>query len=267
MPKNIFQRLFKQIFIQALVICTLLVSLFSFWKISSQINHLYHFWHNNIGIEKTISIYAPKNRYGKKDFELTTIQERSFVFNKIVKAINSGGKNLDEINYLDKNNNKIKFLTEEEIIHLKDVAEIIATINYCFSIIIPAWVVLLVITLISSKFKNKIQPRNNILFLIPDISLKLSIIHIVFFCAVTFLAIAIIGHVDFFYWLHKELFPDNHKWFFYYQESLMSTFMQAPDLFGYIALQISIPAVLSSIFLLHLLAKFFSTPSKHTPLQ
>jgi hypothetical protein len=32
------------------------------------------------------------------------------------------------------------------------------------------------------------------------------------------------------------VFPEGHQWFFYYQDSLMSTLMKAPYLFGYIAL-------------------------------
>jgi hypothetical protein len=38
--------------------------------------------------------------------------------------------------------------------------------------------------------------------------------------------------------MHIFVFPDNHQWFFYYQDSLMSTLMKAPDLFAGIAIQI-----------------------------
>ncbi|MDZ7747429.1 MAG: hypothetical protein U5K43_00040 [Halofilum sp. (in: g-proteobacteria)] len=44
-----------------------------------------------------------------------------------------------------------------------------------------------------------------------------------------------VGPVDLFYWLHEQVFPPDHQWFFHYQESLMSMMMRAPDLFGAIA--------------------------------
>jgi hypothetical protein len=49
-------------------------------------------------------------------------------------------------------------------------------------------------------------------------------------------ATLLIGPVKAFYWLHTLVFPPGHEWFFYYEDSLMSTMMKAPDLFGYIAL-------------------------------
>jgi uncharacterized membrane protein len=38
-----------------------------------------------------------------------------------------------------------------------------------------------------------------------------------------------------FYQFHIWLFPADHEWFFYWQDSLMSTLMKAPVLFGGIA--------------------------------
>ena len=46
--------------------------------------------------------------------------------------------------------------------------------------------------------------------------------------------IALIGFEAVFYQLHEWVFPANNQWFFYYQESLMTTLMQAPNLFAYI---------------------------------
>jgi uncharacterized membrane protein len=47
----------------------------------------------------------------------------------------------------------------------------------------------------------------------------------------------IIGAKNVFYVLHQIVFKD-HQWFFYYEESLMTTFMHAPDIFGYITLML-----------------------------
>lgn len=44
------------------------------------------------------------------------------------------------------------------------------------------------------------------------------------------------GAKKFFYWLHTIVFPADHQWFFYYEESLMSTLMKAPALFAPISI-------------------------------
>ena len=51
----------------------------------------------------------------------------------------------------------------------------------------------------------------------------------------------IFGAKAIFYQMHVLIFPPDHQWFFYYQDSLMSTMMKAPDLFAGIALQILLP--------------------------
>ncbi|MFB0999964.1 MAG: hypothetical protein QMC13_06995, partial [Colwellia sp.] len=49
---------------------------------------------------------------------------------------------------------------------------------------------------------------------------------------VLLLMFSIFGFTEIFYYLHTVVFPDDHQWFFYYQESLMSSLMKAPDLFA-----------------------------------
>jgi hypothetical protein len=39
------------------------------------------------------------------------------------------------------------------------------------------------------------------------------------------------------------VFPPGHAWFFYYEDSLMTTLMQAPHLFGFIAVAIGVLAL------------------------
>jgi hypothetical protein len=58
-----------------------------------------------------------------------------------------------------------------------------------------------------------------------------------------------VGWVEVFYAAHRWIFPDDHQWFFFYQESLMSTMMQAPDLFLYIGISMAILALLAFILL------------------
>ena len=52
---------------------------------------------------------------------------------------------------------------------------------------------------------------------------------------VSMLAVIAIGTKKVFYTAHTLIFPAGHQWFFYYEESLMTMLMQAPDLFAAIA--------------------------------
>ena len=56
--------------------------------------------------------------------------------------------------------------------------------------------------------------------------------------------LGVVGPTEVFYQFHIWLFPADHQWFFYWQESLMSTLMKAPALFGGIALAIALGALL-----------------------
>tara|TARA_Y100000588_G_scaffold356149_1_gene412087 strand:- start:498 stop:764 length:267 start_codon:yes stop_codon:yes gene_type:complete len=58
--------------------------------------------------------------------------------------------------------------------------------------------------------------------------------------AITTGVVFALGPKQVFYWFHIKVFPEGHQWFFYYQESLMSTLMKAPDLFGFIAVLIAV---------------------------
>lgn len=64
------------------------------------------------------------------------------------------------------------------------------------------------------------------------------------FSALTTITLILFGPTKMFYWLHTKIFPHNHQWFFYYQESLMTTLMKAPDLFGFIATIWAVTAIL-----------------------
>jgi len=72
--------------------------------------------------------------------------------------------------------------------------------------------------------------------------------------------VVLIGPTKIFYVGHELIFPNNHQWFFYYEESLMSTMMKAPALFGPIACQLLLLTMLlwlSALYLLQWLqAKF-----------
>ncbi|MCB1808001.1 MAG: DUF1461 domain-containing protein, partial [Candidatus Competibacteraceae bacterium] len=50
------------------------------------------------------------------------------------------------------------------------------------------------------------------------------------------IGVVLMGPVRVFYQLHIWIFPPGHPWFFYYQDSLMTTLLKAPDIFAPITL-------------------------------
>jgi hypothetical protein len=73
--------------------------------------------------------------------------------------------------------------------------------------------------------------------------------------AVATAAILASGPMTVFYALHDRLFPPGHPWFFYYEDSLMTLLMQAPTLFGYIAVALVALALALWLGLLYLMRR------------
>jgi hypothetical protein len=190
------------------------------WLSLAQVNFLYPLWYDLIGIDRTIAVYAPQNRY-RQGFEQTTKAERNRLFAAIVDAIHNHGRGLQRLVYRNPRGQSLdRFLRTAEILHLRDVAHLIDTVR-------PIG---LVATIVAGILLFTIRCQR---MSIPSfVSLVLGIA-IPIGAAVG--ALLIIGPVEAFYWLHTLIFPPGHDWFFYYQDSLMSTMMKAPDLFGYVA--------------------------------
>jgi hypothetical protein len=197
-----------------------------------------------MSIDQHINKYGPQNRY-KDDFELTDKPEQTRLFSEIVNAIHNNGTGLDSITYHTPKGEPISLLLRPaEVIHLKDVAHLI---NYFYLVsIITLIITCFLIT--GFKYKNITLP-----------SLKQQALGILIFSAISFTSILIIGPVKVFYALHVWIFPDNHQWFFYYQESLMTVLMKAPDLFGAIS---GLIAALGIIIYLALNRLILVIPSK-----
>ena len=71
--------------------------------------------------------------------------------------------------------------------------------------------------------------------------------------ATLLITFSVFGFTDIFYYLHTLVFPENHQWFFYYQESLMSSLMKAPDLFAGIGLSLVVIALIIYVIIYRLL--------------
>ncbi|MEW6999545.1 DUF1461 domain-containing protein [Colwelliaceae bacterium BS250] len=190
------------------------------WQINRSVNFTYPIWYQALDISAHIKTYAPQNKYNKQDFVFTSEQQHLELFAEVVDEIHNQGVGLENISYKTPAGKVKTLFTQAEVIHLQDVANLIDSLTI-------VWLLnLLPLSFLSYSYKVKnTQAPNNKTKVAVLITAILSVV----------IAFAIFGFKSIFYWFHTVIFPDNHQWFFYYQESLMSTFMKAPDLFGAIA--------------------------------
>lgn len=195
---------------------TLLLCFWGSWLSLAQVNFAYPIWHDYAGIGEHIDRYAPLNLY-RKGFEETSPETRFQLFAEIVRAIHHDGEGLASLHY-ETPQYRVALLRSPEIVHLKDVAHLISIAQRLAGYGLVIW-------LIWTAF---LWRRHQL----PSFRERLSALAIG--AVVLAMPMFIWGAETVFYQLHIWIFPSQHQWFFYYQESLMSTMMKAPDLFGYI---------------------------------
>ena len=184
--------------------------------------------------------YAPDNKF-KQGFENTSRQQHVELFSGIVDAIQNNGAGLKELSYADSNNNVTEtLLTDAEVLHLQDVAHLVNKFKYLaiFGLLVSLVVIVVmqVRNIPIAKFKHHFLGGLSVIVLLIVLVLA-------------------IGPKEIFYVGHELIFPNNHQWFFYYEESLMSTMMKAPVLFGPIAGQLLLLTVLFWLLALYVLQK------------
>lgn len=191
------------------------------WIVLTPLNFGYQQLYSAINIDQHIATYAPKNIH-KKDFQQTDEQERFRLFADIVTAIHQQGEGLAGLAYHTPQGQRIdSLLTHDEVVHLEDVAILIDRMRFLLLVLSVIFVGLLIWMYRSRQTMPSFR------------SILLSAI--IALLAMTAI-ILLIGPHKVFYQLHIWAFPAEHKWFFFYEESLMSTMMKAPDLFAYIAI-------------------------------
>ena len=218
-----------------------IVSFYIAWQLSASTNFLYSAWYEVLDLDVVITKYAPKNKY-KKGFENTNKQQHIELFSGIVEGIQDNGKGLKQLSYTSsKTKESSALLTEAEVVHLKDVAKLVAKFEYLavFSLIIAVFVILII------RIKN-----------IAIAKLKFHLLGGIGFIFALTILIVIIGPTKIFYLGHELIFPNNHQWFFYYEESLMSTMMKAPVLFGPITCQLLLLTIVVWTFFLFTIKYF-----------
>ena len=202
-----------------LVLSLLILSLWLSWQALVPVDFGYGLAYRMLDIEQHVQRYGPENRY-KQDFEHTTPQEQKRLFGAIVSAIQHDGDGLRRIYYTTHDGVRHTLLREAEAVHLQDVANLIDLFDRA------ALVSALLLAGIAGFLKVRRLRAPSILQMLAGLgALLLS-------CG---LILMVAGPTNTFYWLHTQIFPADHEWFFYYQDSLMTTLMKAPDLFGFIA--------------------------------
>ncbi len=189
------------------------------WLVLYKISFSYGIWHDVGKLGWAIDRYGPENRY-RTGFADTTKAEREALFQQINLAVHNDGKGLEAITYTVAGHPTQTLLTDDEVLHLNDVAHLVKKVQILTFAGIILW---LLITFYYYRAR-----------LLPPSALHqcLALLGVIF---LFILVLLIIGPTKAFSKMHEWVFPPGHPWFFYYQQSLMSTMMWAPRLFGWVA--------------------------------
>jgi len=188
------------------------------WGLYAQIDYGYPFWYQALDIGEHIDDYGPLNRYQRPDLQTLDAEHHQALFNQIRVAVHDGGRGLASIRYRDRHGTPVFLLRPAEVQHLRDVARLIDHGRVALTIAFLAWLPLAI--------GVAARPA-------PDWRRRALVAVTPLFAMVVWLLIS--GPEAVFYQFHIWLFPADHEWFFYWQDSLMSTLMKAPVLFGGIA--------------------------------
>lgn len=206
----------------------LLAALYLAWRSLAAVDFLYPVLYEPAGIGEHIDTFGPKNRY-KQGFEQTGRAEREALFAAIAKSIRNHGRGLESLTYHGPDGTALGLLRSPEIVHLRDVARLVHFLEIAGLMALA----LLAFQIVVLRRQQRQLPGAGRLFGITAVGVL----------GVAALVTAF-GPRKVFYALHELAFPADHQWFFYYQDSLMSTMMKAPFLFGYIAVALVTLALL-----------------------
>lgn len=231
---NALTTIFVNVRALLILLLSFLLCLYVSWMANAQLGYGYSWLYDLYQIEEHIDQFGPQNRF-RKNFELTSPAEHKALFQQIAHSVHNDGRGLKEITYTAGGYTR-PLLHRSEIIHLQDVAILINKIHI-MAIISGVGFILLWLSYLKFYTKNQASKKGVVAVLVGAL-ITISLIFVV------------VGSKNIFYQMHVWIFPDNHQWFFYYQDSLMSTLMKAPDLFAGMAIQIVLLAVMLFMLLL-----------------
>ncbi|MEW6445214.1 MAG: DUF1461 domain-containing protein [Pseudomonadota bacterium] len=198
----------------------LMTALWLAWLLLARVDFFYPTAYRALDIGATLATYAPNNRYGKRDFAVCDAREHARLFAEIAHAIRHDGDGLNELRYRDPSGRELGvLLTADEVTHLRDVARLVAVGEALGLAAALGWLVMLALL----RWRG-LSPPGARAMLAGGLALAVLLAAL----------LAAVGPLELFYAWHAWVFPPGHPWFFYYEDSLMSSLMKAPDLFAFI---------------------------------
>ncbi len=188
------------------------------WHLLAQVDFAYPLGYELLDIDEHVQTFGPQNNY-KDHFEKTSPAEHKRLFSEITEAIQAGGENLAAISYTLPNGEQEPLMRAPEVVHLQDVARLVKHFYWAG---IGGFLIAGGLLIYAYRRQLKMPSARTLLTGFGVLLLTVAA------------AVFAIGPLKVFYWLHDYAFPPEHPWFFYYQDSLMTTMMKAPDLFGFI---------------------------------
>ena len=218
-----------------------IVALWLAWLALAAVDFLYPLAYGGLDIGTTLQTYVPQNRFGKQDYPVSDMAQHMQHFAAISHAIHFQGAGLAQLSYQDAQGKLLgQLLTKDEVLHLQDVASLVSAGTVLGAMVTLLWLAWLGLAV----------QRGWRLPALPEL-LGGSAVVLLALGALLWL----VGFETVFYTLHTWIFPADHAWFFYYQDSLMSSLMQAPHLFAVIGVAWLLLSLMF-LLLLHAGAKF-----------
>lgn len=214
------RRLGRGTFWAALGLAVVLAAAYAGWRALAAVDFGYPAAYALLDIDATIATYGPENEL-RPGFHTTSADERARIFGAIAAAVRAEGRGLESIRYRLPGGRRLPVLTGPEIQHLRDVASLVTAFER-----VGLTALALGAVLFAGAWYRRWSAPPIRRFLLGLVGLVLT----------GTLGVLVVGPVRTFYWLHERVFPPDHEWFFWYEESLMSMLMQAPNLFGAIAI-------------------------------
>lgn len=208
---------------------TLWVAVSIAWSVYAHFDYGYGYWYKQLDIAEHIQRYAPQHP-DKRGFEQLPAAQHRQAFAQIRRAVHASGQGLETINYPGPEGDPVDLLDDAEVTHLQDVAHLLDLGFVAFFVIATCWAGLGWLLIKSG---------------LPPWRWRVGMVSVNIAGVVALLAL--IGPKQIFYALHVWVFPKEHQWFFYWEASLMSTLMKAPELFAGIALVIAAAAIILSV--------------------
>lgn len=199
------------------LLCCFWLAIAMVWWALAKIDYAYPFWYQALDIQEHIATYAPQNPQ-KTGFAQLPPEHHQRAFAQIRKSVHSGSPPLRAISYAGPEGRRIPLLTDDEITHLRDVRRLLQGASLASALFGLLWLPLAWLLLRAGR--PGWRQASGIL---AALALLLAV------------TLSVAGPTAVFYQFHEWLFPPEHPWFFYWQDSLMSTLMKAPVLFGGIA--------------------------------